>query len=226
MAHSIADGDRDQFAVLMRQYNRRLYRLARAMLRDDTEAEDALQDAYVSAYHSIQQFRGEASLSTWLSRLVINECLGRMRRSERRSRVMTLVGPSNEMTHVAQDDGHRPDWIVARGQIRKLIEQKLDQLPEGFRLVFVLRSVEELSVEETAAALKIPEATVRTRYFRAKGLLREALAQEIDLAERDLFEFGGAQCDRIVGQVLQRVGDGGADTPPSPTDQSSSRFTV
>jgi RNA polymerase sigma-70 factor (ECF subfamily) len=205
MARLIADGDRDQFATLMRQYNRRLYRLARTMLRDFAEAEDALQDAYVSAYHSIQQFRGESSLSTWLSRLVLNECLGRLRRSKRRSKVMTLVSPNDEMTDVAEDDCRLPDRIVARAQIRRLIEEKLDQLPEVFRLVFVLRSVEELSVEETAAVLGIPEATVRTRYFRAKALLREALALEIDLAEHDLLEFGGARCDWIVGRVLERL---------------------
>jgi RNA polymerase sigma-70 factor (ECF subfamily) len=205
MARLIAGGDRDQFTALMRQYNRRLYRLARTVLRDAAEAEDALQDAYVSAYHSIQQFRGEASLSTWLSRFVLNECLGRLRRSKRRSNVMTLVSPNDEMTDVPEDDCRRPDWILARTQMRRLIEQKIDQLPEAFRLAFVLRSVEELSVEETAAVLGIPEATVRTRYFRAKGLLREALAQEIDLAERDLFEFGGDRCDRIVGCVLERL---------------------
>ncbi len=206
VARLIAGGDRTQFTALMRQYNRRLYRLARAVLRDDTEAEDALQDAYVSAYRSIHHFRGDSSLATWLSRLVLNECLGRLRRSERRSKMMTVVTPNNqEMTDVAEDDGRRPEWIVARGQMRALIEQKLDQLPEAFRLVFVSRSVEELSVEETAAVLGIPEATVRTRYFRAKGLLREALAQEIGLAERDLFDFGGARCDRIITQVLESL---------------------
>lgn len=205
MARLIAGGDKIQFTAMMRQYNRRLYRLARTVLRDETEAEDALQDAYVSAYHSMQQFRGEASLSTWLSRLVLNECLGRLRRSERRSRLMSLVRPNNEMTDVAEDDGRRPDWIVARAQMRGLLERKLDQLPEAFRLVFVLRSVEELSVEETAAALSIPAATVRSRYFRAKGLLREALAEEIDLAERDLFDFAGTRCDGVVERVLSRL---------------------
>ncbi|HEY4214221.1 MAG TPA: RNA polymerase sigma factor [Steroidobacteraceae bacterium] len=205
VAQLIAEGDRGRFTALIRQYNRRLYRLARAVLRDDSEAEDALQDAYVSAYHSIQEFRGEASLSTWLSRLVLNECLGRLRRTERRSKVMTLVSPNDEMTDVAEDDDLRPDLIAARAQMRALLEQKLDQLPQAFRVVFVLRSVEELTVEETASALGIPEATVRSRLFRAKGLLREALAQEIDLAERDLFDFGGARCDGMVGRVLERL---------------------
>jgi RNA polymerase sigma-70 factor (ECF subfamily) len=109
------------------------------------------------------------------------------------------------MDTVAEPDAAAPDRLVARSQMRALLERKLDTLPEAFRLVFVLRSVEELSVEETAQTLGIPEATVRSRYFRAKGLLREALAQEIDLAERDLFEFGGQHCDRVVARVLARL---------------------
>ena len=205
IARRIAGGDRAQFTLLIRQYNRRLYRLARATLRDDAEAEDALQDAYLSAYHAMREFRGDAALSTWLSRLVLNECLGRIRRSNRRSRVVPLVSSSEEMGLVAEEPSRRPERLVARAQIRELLEQKLDALPEAFRVVFVLRSVEELSVEETAAVLGIPAATVRSRYFRARGLLREALAQEIDLAERDLFEFGGSRCDRICARVLERL---------------------
>ena len=205
IARRIAGGDRAQFTLLIRQYNRRLYRLARATLRDDAEAEDALQDAYLSAYHAMREFRGDAALSTWLSRLVLNECLGRIRRGNRRSRVVPLVSSSEEMGLVAEEPSRRPERLVARAQIRELLEQKLDALPEAFRVVFVLRSVEELSVEETAAVLGIPAATVRSRYFRARGLLREALAQEIDLAERDLFEFGGSRCDRICARVLERL---------------------
>jgi RNA polymerase sigma-70 factor (ECF subfamily) len=113
------------------------------------------------------------------------------------------------MDTVPEEDSESPDRLLARTQMRALLERKLDDLPEAFRLVFVLRSVEELSVEETANTLGIPEATVRSRYFRAKGLLREALAQEIDLAERDLFEFGGEHCDRMVARVMARL-----DTEP------------
>jgi RNA polymerase sigma-70 factor, ECF subfamily len=205
IARRIAGGDREQFTMLIRQYNRRLYRLARATLRDDAEAEDALQDAYLSAYHGIQDFRGDAAISTWLSRLVLNECLGRIRRGNRRSKVVPLVSSNVEMGLVAEEPARRPERIVARAQMRGLLEQKLDELPEAFRVVFVLRSVEELSVEETSEVLGIPAATVRPRYFRARGLLREALAQEIDLAERDLFEFGGSRCDRICARVLERL---------------------
>jgi RNA polymerase sigma factor (sigma-70 family) len=208
IARRVAGGDRAQFEELMRRYNRRLYRLARAALRDPAEAEDALQDAYLSAYRSIAQYRGDAPLSTWLSRLVLNECFGRLRRSARRQKVIPIVGATPEADTVPERDSELPDRIFARAEIRALLERKLDQLPESYRMVFVLRSVEELSVEDTAQCLNIPEATVRSRYFRAKGLLREALAQEIDLAERDLFEFGGTQCDRVIAQVLARLGGG------------------
>lgn len=207
LARSVAAGDRAAFERLMRRYNRRLYRLARATLRDDAEAEDALQDAYLAAYRSIGQFRGDAALGTWLSRLVLNECLGRLRRSSRRQNVLPMVGALHEIDidAMVQDDRPRPEEALARREIRELLERKIDALPDAFRAVFVLRSVEEMSVEETADCLGIPEATVRTRHFRAKSLLREALAQEIDLAERDVFEFGGAHCDRVVGAVMAEL---------------------
>lgn len=191
----------------MRLYNRRLYRLARATMREDAEAEDALQEAYLTAYRSIAQFRGEAALGTWLSRLVLNECLGRLRRSARRQNVIPMIGTHHEidLDAMIKHDAETPDQAAARTEMRQLLERKIDELPESFRIVFVLRSVEEMSVEETAQCLAIPEATVRSRHFRAKSLLREALAHELDLAERDVFEFGGAHCDRIVAAVMARV---------------------
>src|SRR5262245_12275142 len=205
----IRAGDRAAFASMMRRYNRRLYRLARATLRDEAEAQDALQEAYLQAYRSIGQFRGEAALSTWLSRLVLNECLGRRRRSDRRDGVVRIVSSDSDsrIDTVAGDRADLPDYAAGRAQMLGILESKLDELPEEFRTVFVLRSVEELSVEETAACLGIPEATVRSRHFRAKGLLREALAREVDLAERDIFEFGGQHCDSVIAHVLARLGD-------------------
>jgi RNA polymerase sigma-70 factor (ECF subfamily) len=203
----VAAGDRSAFELLMRRYNRRLYRLARAALRDQTEAEDALQEAYLSAYRLMGQFRGEAALSSWLSRLVLNECLGRLRRSARRHNLVAIVSSDSavDINAMASRDSDLPDKILGRAQMRALLEHKLDALPESFRVVFVLRSVEELSVEDTARSLGIPEETVRSRHFRARSLLRESLAQELDLAERDMFEFGGAHCDRVVCKVLARL---------------------
>ena len=204
IARRIAAGDRAAFIELMRRHNRRLYRLARATLRDDAEAEDALQEAYLAAYRSIAQFRGDANLATWLSRMVLNECLGRLRKSARRQNVIPIVAYEDDMATTTPDVREVPEQAFARAEMRALIERKLDALPEDFRTVFVLRAVEELSVEETAACLGIPEATVRSRHFRARSLLRESLAREIDIAERDLFDFGGAHCDRIVAAVSAR----------------------
>jgi RNA polymerase sigma-70 factor (ECF subfamily) len=207
MAHRAAGGDHVAFARLMRRYNRRLYRLARAVLKDPAEADDVLQEVYLSAYRSLRQFRGDAALSTWLARLVLNECTGRLRRHHRRQNVVPMVSSTNrpEVDTVAARDSELPDTAIARAQIRDILEHKLDELPEPYRLVFVLRSVEELSVQDTAQTLDIPEDTVRSRHFRARSLLREALAQEIDLAERDVFEFGGGRCDHLIARVLARL---------------------
>lgn len=208
LARRIVAGDRSAFEQLMRRCNRRLYRLARATLRDDAEAEDALQDAYLSAFRRMHQFRGDSSLSTWLSRLVLNECFNRLRRDSRRSRTLGIVAVADDMDPAAPPPlakADAPDEVLVRTEMRALIERKLDELPEAFRTVFILRCVEELSVEETAECLDIPEATVRSRQFRARSLLREALAQEIDLAERDVFDFAGARCDRIVAGVFERL---------------------
>jgi len=205
----IVAGDRAAFEVLMRRHNRRLYRLARATLRDDAEAEDALQDAYLRAYRSLSQFRGDAALSTWLSRLVLNECYGRLRRHARRENVVPIVSSNTadiDIEAMHPSDSEPPDSAVARAEMRALIERKLDELPASFRTVFILRSVEELSVEETAQCLEIAEATVRSRHFRAKSLLRESLAREIDVAGSELFGFAGARCDRIVANVMSRIG--------------------
>jgi len=207
LAQRIAHGDRAAFEVLMRRYNRRLYRLARAALRDDTEAKDALQDAYLCAYRSMGQFRGAAALSTWLSRLVLNECAARRRRCMRRENIVPMVSTDPGAvvyTHVP-DSGEPPEHCTARAQMRRVLERKVGELPEILRLVFVLRSIEELSVEEIADTLSITQDTVRSRHFRAKGMLRESLAKEIDLAEGDIFDFGGAHCDTVVACVLARL---------------------
>jgi RNA polymerase sigma factor (sigma-70 family) len=207
----IVAGDRSAFEHLMRRHNRRLYRLARATLRNDAEAEDALQEAYLSAYRAIGRFRGESALSTWLSRLVLNECLGRLRRTARRDNVVPMVSScvsaceDVDAEAMKPSTAESPDGAFARTELRAMLERRIDALPDVFRTVFVLRCVEDMNVEETARCLDIPEATVRSRHFRARSMLREALAQDLDLAERDVFEFGGAHCDRIVATVLSRL---------------------
>ena len=213
LASRVLAGDSAAFELVMRRHNRRLYRLARAMLRDSAEAEDALQDAYLAAFQAMANYRGEASLATWLSRVVVNQCLGRLRRQARRDNIVPMVSMegAEEQEHAAMPSDHfdAPDQAYARAELRTVLERKLDELPEAFRTVFMLRCVEELSVEETAQILNIPEATVRTRHFRARGLLRESLAQDIDGAEREIFSFDGERCDRIVARVMRRLAEGG-----------------
>nr|WP_229417079.1 RNA polymerase sigma factor [Massilia eburnea] len=190
------------FEQLMRRHNRALYRTARSIVKDDAEAEDVLQEAYILAFRGMENFRGESSLSTWLTRIVINEAIARSRKKIRMADIIQLDGEAAMDEHNEQ-----PEQALLRREARRLIEQKIDGLPDAFRTVFVLRALEEMSVEETAACLDIPEATVRTRYFRARGLLREALSRELDIALEDAFAFDGARCDRIVANVLKRLHD-------------------
>ena len=195
------------FGAIMRRYNRRLYRTARAILKDDTRAEDALQDAYIGAFRHLHDFRGDASLGTWLTRIVVNQSLQALR-STRRERVVIPFGESDtehEAMNVADAPAATPENMLLRSEMRRLIERNIDALPQVYRTVFMLREVEELTVDETAAALEIPPATVRSRLFRAKARLREALAQEMDGATQDAFGFDGARCDRIVRVVLERL---------------------
>jgi len=215
LARQIEAGDLRAFEVLMRRHNRILFRTARAILKDDGEAEDAVQEAYLQAYRSIAKFRGDARLSTWLTRIVANEAFGRLRKRARRAAILPLHVDDDEAARDARTENEapamdRPDSAAHRSEMRQLLETRIDALPDTYRVVFVLRAVEELSVEETATSLGIPESTVRTRFFRARSLLRESLAQDVDRAYGDAFGFAGARCDRIVFNVLARLaGDSG-----------------
>jgi RNA polymerase sigma-70 factor (ECF subfamily) len=208
LARRVASGESAAFEILMRRHNRALFRTARAILRDDSEAEDALQEAYLQAYRTMGSFRGDARLSTWLARVVANEAFMRLRKSARRAAIVPLHTSASAEELEQHPDPRMdkgPEAGAQRAQVRKLLEARIDALPEAYRPVFVLRAVEELSVEETAEVLGIPQATVRSRFFRARSLLREALAQELDLAYPDAFAFAGERCDRIVANVMARI---------------------
>lgn len=219
LVQRICARDAVAFELLMRRHNRRLYRTARSLLRDASEAEDALQEAYLSAYRAMGNFRAEASVATWLTRIVVNECMNRLRRGARRDNIVPILAaharpepegeamPSEEPSAI---DTETPDRALVRAEMRALLERKIDELPADFRTVFVMRSVEELSVEETAQCLGIAEATVRTRHFRARSLLRESIAADLDVAERDVFDFDGERCDRIVARSLAAARESGA----------------
>jgi RNA polymerase sigma-70 factor (ECF subfamily) len=208
LARRIARGEPAAFEALMRRYNRTLFRTARAILRDDAEAEDALQEAYLQAYRAIGSFRGDAKLSTWLARIVANEALMRVRRRARRAAIVPLQPGAfeSEINQIADTNmDETPEIQAQRIEMRRLLEAQIDSLPDNFRAVFVLRAVDEMSVEDTAEALGIPPATVRTRLFRARSLLREGLASKIDLACEEAFSFAGERCDRIVANVMERI---------------------
>ena len=205
LAARAAQGDTQAFARIMRRHNQLLFRTARSILHSDADTEDALQDAYLRAWRAIGGFRDEAKLSTWLVRNVINEALGRLRR--RGAQVIPLDGgvaadDDAPDTQLADDPDRQPERLAMREDLRRLMERRIDRLPDAYRTVFVLRAVQELSVGETAEALQLPEATVRLRFFRARSLLRDSLSRDIDLATGDAFAFDGARCDRIVARVL------------------------
>ncbi len=218
IAQRIAGGDHHAFTLLMRHHNQKMYRTARSILRDDAEAEDAVQAAYLLAYRAMDTFRGDAKLSTWLIRIVVNEAVARMRKRSQSAKVIQLSGDTGydeAIAEVQMDESTypQPEQAALRAEARRLLEAKIDALPDAFRTVFVLRAVEEMSVEEAAISLGISQVTVRTRYFRAKSLLREALAREIDFAFEEAFAFAGERCDRIVAGVLAQLKGSGREPP-------------
>jgi RNA polymerase sigma-70 factor (ECF subfamily) len=206
------NGDEFAFECIMRRNNRLLFRTARSILKSDAEAEDALQEAYLRAWRALATFRADAKLSTWMVRIVINEALGQLRRHRARIIPMgTAMEWTDPQTSESPDDhpDHQPEQVSGRAELRRLMEACIDKLPEAFRTVFVLRAVEELSVEEVAAALGVPETTVRTRFFRARRLLRNGLSRDVDLATAEAFSFDGERCDRIVAGVLAKLAEQG-----------------
>lgn len=208
VAHA-AHGDEEAFGTIMRRYNRLLFRTARSILDNDAEAEDALQEAYMRAWGALSGFRLDARLSTWLVRIVVNEALGRLRRKS--AQIIPLDAAMNSFepgiqASLTERRDRQPEWAAMRGQLREMIEAHIDLLPDMYRTVFVLRALEEMSAREIALALDMPEATVRIRFFRARGLLRESLARDIDVTLEDAFSFDGRRCDRLVAAVLARIG--------------------
>jgi RNA polymerase sigma-70 factor (ECF subfamily) len=210
LVDAIASGDHGAFRALMQRYNRLLYRTARSILKNETDAEDALQSAYLLVYRGIDSFSGEARISTWLVRVVINESLACLRKRARSAYVVNLEGSELDAAVEADadanfDNGERPEEELMRADTRQLIQAKVDELPLAYRAVFVLRALEELSVTETAQALQIPEATVRTRFFRARERLKRSLSLDATGALDMAFPFAGARCAGIVARVIAAI---------------------
>jgi RNA polymerase sigma-70 factor (ECF subfamily) len=202
-------GDTASFELIMRRYNRRLYRIARTVLRNEADAEDVVQDAYIRAYERMHTFEGKGPFSAWLAKIALNEALGRLR------------GVDTARSHISFDDPQEgeeanymatlistlpsPEQSAARGEVRRLLESAIDGLPDVYRMAFILCGVEEMSVAETAECLDLEPATVKTRYHRARNLLRHQLSGLVDATAGEVFSFDGARCDRIVAGVFLRL---------------------
>jgi RNA polymerase sigma-70 factor (ECF subfamily) len=211
LAVRLRRGDAAAFRTLMQRYNQRLFRMARGVLGDSADAEDAVQEAYVLAFTHIDQFREAASLVTWLSRIVLNEAFRRLRQRKD----MTALDDGDDSfgkTAIAQvlpfpgaQGPSTPEEDAARAEIRHVLERAIDNLPDIFRVVFVLREIEQMSVEETAACLAIQTDTVKTRLHRARRLLGRSLRQQLSPNLSGVFPFAGERCSRIVTRVLERL---------------------
>ncbi len=199
-------GDVCSFEIIMRRYNQRLFRAARSILKDNDAAEDAVQEAYISAYYKLDRFAPHGSFGAWLTRIVVNEALMIKRKDRKYAKhgeVARADTPeSHERLAIVRSD---PVQVVANNQLAELIEDAVDQLPEDFRAVVVLRAIHELSVKETAASLDINEATVKTRYHRARKLMQASLSRDLESAAPHAFEFAGRRCDAMVARVMQRL---------------------
>jgi RNA polymerase sigma-70 factor (ECF subfamily) len=197
------------FRTIMERNNQRLYRIARAILKDEAEAEDVVQESYLRAFEGLAQFREESMLSTWLTRITINEALGRKRKRRETVGVEAIEAAQQASAQIIRFPNMSVETDPERGamerEVRQLLERSIDALPEPFRVVFVMRDIEELSIEETAALLAIRPATVKTRLHRARRLLRQSLDREMATTLKTSFPFAGARCARITEAVLSRM---------------------
>ena len=197
-------GETALYEIIMRRYNQRLYRVARSILRDDAEAEDVMQDAYVRAYEHLEQFARRAPFSTWLTRIAVHEALARVRQ---RSRTRPIEGSEQEGEFVMNlpEPSFDPEQRASTAELGHLLEEALLSVPEQFRTVIMLRDVEELSTAETADALEISEENVKIRLHRGRALLRGWLFQRVGAQAKDAFPFMGARCDRVVQNVFAQL---------------------
>jgi RNA polymerase sigma-70 factor (ECF subfamily) len=203
----VLDGNNAMFELLMRRYNERVYRAARSIVRDEQEAEDVMQQAYVNAFTHLRQFNGSAQFSTWLTRIAINEALARVRRRGRYDAFDDDL--SNVEPFMSSNPAQSPERQAFAGELRGLLEWAIDSLPDGMREVFMLREVEGLSTSEAAECLGTSEDVVKTRLSRGRAHLRRLLMERTGATAPETFRFYRPRCDRVVAQVLARIAGGG-----------------
>jgi len=203
----VRSGDIDAYGSMMRRYNQHIYRIARSIVIDDATAMDVVQEANIKAYYKLEEFRGPDGFAAWLATITRNEALMHLRKHKREvsmdddAQFLEFTNAENDFTH----NDNLPDVLMQNKQLKNLINQNIDQLPDGFRTVFVLRAVEQFSVKETSKILDIKEETVKTRYFRAKRLLREQIQTYLDGVGMTVYEIGGHHCDILVYNVIAYI---------------------
>ncbi|HET9409399.1 MAG TPA: RNA polymerase sigma factor [Candidatus Sulfotelmatobacter sp.] len=201
----VLSGETPLYEVIMRRYNQRLYRMARAILRDDGEAEDVMQDAYVRAYQHLSEFEGRAKFATWLTRIAVNEALGRVRRRTRFQPLETPDESGENLMSTAESTTPSPERSAYDRELGGLLEQAVLQLPEDYRIVFTMREVEEMNTAETAECLGLTEENVKVRLHRARAMLRRELYEQVGAATAGAFQFHAVRCDRVVNQVFRTI---------------------
>lgn len=197
-------GDRALYEIIMRRYNQRLYRIARAILHDDTEAEDVMQDAYVRAYTHLDQFAGRSSFATWLTRIAVHEALTRLR-SRKRHEFVDVTDYDGEISMKMPGKSLDPEQNASTAQMKEFLEEAVLNLPESYRTVIMLRDIEELTTAETAEALDLTEDNVKVRLHRGHGMIRNWLFERIGTRAKEAFPFMGVRCDRVVQNVFDRL---------------------
>ena len=216
----VLGGETNLFEIVMRRYNQRLYRVARAILRNDSEVEDVMQDAYVRAYEHLGQFAGRAKFSTWLTRIAVHEALMRRRRGNRYQELQPMSEREKDPMEAFPSMALNPEQQASTSQIRGLLEEAVEQLPDAYRAVFILRDVEEMNTIETAAVLNLTEENVKVRLHRARALLRKSLFAKAGMERKEAFSFHATRCDRVVKNVFDRI-----MTSAPKTDTSSAIMT-
>lgn len=197
-------GDTALYEIIMRRYNQRLYRVARAILRDDSESEDVMQDAYVRAYQHLDQFAGRAPFSTWLTRIAVHEALARLRSRKRNEQLSEIEEEGDPHMDLAEHSPS-PEDNASIAEASRLLEEALLRLPDQYRIVVTLRDIEDLSTAETAASLDLTEENVKVRLHRGRAMARRWLLSKVGSGAKDAFPFMGVRCDRVVAAVFARL---------------------
>ncbi len=208
-------GETGMFEIIMRRHNQLLYRVARAILRNDSEAEDVMQDAYVRAYEHLDQFAGRAKFSTWLTRIAVHEALARQRRENRYRELEPMSeregDPMDRFASLAPD----PEQQASNSEVRRLLEEAVEKLPDAYRTIFILRDIEEMSTTDAAEVLEITEDNVKVRLHRARALLRKSLYARAGMERKEAFNFHAVRGDRVVKNVFERIQQRAVKTEPS-----------